>query len=230
MANRTVHNLTGPLFHGQWEVDTSSWAAHLDTINGDGRPTSALFKLQELALSLLAEWTSFRPDPLLSPVFLSDLSVFPAFAMAGSLSVLRRLYLSIYNWTVFVGWWNQYPFCILLRSSHILHFFILKQLPLNCSAFQFYRVHYTQVSGAGSGSQDSKGRGPWASVQCCRAAAPARSDRRCVGGFLRYHPSLGLNRNLIEFMSSLVTKLLHCLSLHRSANWSLEQIIHGLVG
>ncbi|CAL9211719.1 unnamed protein product, partial [Musa hybrid cultivar] len=53
----------------------------------------------------------FKPSDLTSPLqFL--LATPPLGTMAGFLSTLRRIYLSLYNWTVFVGWFQVLYFAV----------------------------------------------------------------------------------------------------------------------
>lgn len=66
--------------------------------------------------------------------------------MAGSLALIRRLYLAIYNWTVFVGWFvfvSQMSCCIIVCSvDHIFLCTKIVNLSLFICRFRFQVLYF----------------------------------------------------------------------------------------
>lgn len=59
----------------------------------------------------LPHFVHIKLRQILNPLLISP-------SMAGFLSTLRRLYLTLYNWTLFFGWYLLYHFSFDLSSTH----------------------------------------------------------------------------------------------------------------
>lgn len=129
----------------------------------------------------LSEQPDSQEHPRRGVLFLPPLlTAAPAMA-AGVGSALRRLYLSVYNWVVFVGW-SVAPFPC---SSFVACFPGRRRIPLAWPEISL-DLGGVVLQGAGAVLRgfDAVGERAWGRLRRRRAASAVRADRRRHGGQL----------------------------------------------
>lgn len=129
--------------------------------------------------------------------------------MAGGPSLLKSVYLSIYNWVVFIGWYT-------LRLQQTTFLYSSMQSTFSDSVFWIL----LQVPGLDSRRQDTQGSRAPACLRRRRKAPPARPDRRRLGGKIPTFHNSYTDRALSDW----------CFFLFSMFSRNVKQILHGLVG